>query len=76
MAEWACPFGSAVGEFLVGPSVVFEAVVGSAECCEVVRDGGSAFCPCGGVVEVAVCGRHATSREHTGPVASFYFAAL
>ena len=43
---------------------------------EVSGSGGSAFCPGGSMVEVAVDGRHPTTRENTGPVAAFDIAPL
>ena len=62
---------------MVGPAgLVADAVVVSAEGCEVVDVCGSAFRPWGAVVEVAVGGGHATSWEDAGGVSGFDLAAL
>ena len=76
VSEWACPLGGAVGEGLVGPSVVSEAVVAAAHGGEVVGVGGSVFGPGGGVVEVAVGCWHAASREDAGAVSCLYVLAV
>jgi hypothetical protein len=77
VAEAAGPLVVAVGEWLVGPSVlVSDVVVVPAEWAEVGFGGGSSVCPGGAVVEVAADCGYAAAGEDTGRVACFDVASL
>ncbi len=84
VAEGAGPLVSAVGEALVGPSVVFEAVVGNAFGVpwELLRNsrergiplgGWSAFGPCGAMVDVTIDSR---GRHRSGHVTRYVDAGM
>ena len=67
VAERCGEFEVIVGERLVAPSVFcLEVVVVATEWIEVIRVGASGLGPRGAMVEVAVEGRHATSRMDAG----------
>lgn len=77
MAEAAGPLVVAVGERLVGPSVlVADAVVVAAERAKVCFGGRSSVGVAHPVVEVAADGRHAAAGEDAGRVACFDGTAL
>ena len=77
MTETADPLVIAVCQRLVFPTEsVSDLVVVATEGDQLLDAGMSAFCPRDAVVEVAISGRHSTTWEDAGGVATFNVPAL